>query len=240
VRDLIELRCDWEPRRLWPLDESPSATEIKILSPVFGQVVASLMAGDANQASGVLVFRVGEKTIVIPGDSHYNQWQVIRDQRKKPLECDVIAVPNHAGIIWDENWSDAEVEAGLGKLYTDFVRAKNAVVSVGTSNTYGHPRGSVIQALRRAGVTVLCTQMTTLCNPNLEARRKAPVRDLLPDVPGASLSKPDQTTSNESRNVACAGTVVVDVSEKRLMIHRLQEHQDGVDLLKRPLPLCRQ
>jgi hypothetical protein len=111
---------------------------------------------------------------------------------------------------------------------------------VGTSNTYGHPRDPVIKALRRAEVTVLCTQMTTQCDLNLEVKRGAPVRLLLPEIPGASLSTIDQTPSKESRNVACAGTVVVDVSDKRLTIHRLLEHQDGVDLLKRPLPLCRQ
>jgi competence protein ComEC len=235
---LILLGPDEKPRQLWKAEDS--SVEIKILAPTFGQVIRDHMSGDANAASGVLVLQTEEKAIVFPGDSHYRQWEVIHNNLgRRPLECDIIAVPHHAGITWDEKWDDSEVTAGLETLYNRFVKPKYAVVSVGTSNPYDHPRDAVILALRKAGATILCTQMTARCNPNLEVRRSSPVRPLLGDVPGASLPVLDQTDSNESRNVACAGTVVADVSARRITIHRLQEHQDGVDLLKRPLPLCR-
>jgi competence protein ComEC len=237
-KQLVELKCDDKPRLLWKSDDD--TTEIKILAPTFGQSVESHVVEDANAASGVLLLRTDEKSIVFPGDSHYSQWEAIRTQRKKVLECDVLAVPHHAGIIWDRKWNDGEIANGLDKLYQDFVKPKFAVVSVGTSNTYDHPMEAVVRALRRAGATVLCTQMTARCNPNLEVRRASPVRPLLSDLPGASLPILDQTDSKDSRNVACAGTVVVDIGPKRLAIHRLQDHQSGVDQLLRPLPLCRQ
>jgi len=238
-KDLILFSCDDIPRQLWHAEDDASI-EMTILAPTFGQIVQAHMASDANEASGVLVLRTGEKSVIFSGDAHYRQWEAIRNKRGTPLNCDVLVVPHHAGIIWDDKWSARDVEAGLDTLYQSFVQTKYAIVSVGTSNSYGHPRDAVILALRKAGATVLCTQMTTKCNPNLEARRGTPVRPLLEDVPGASLPIIDQTDSGESRNVACAGTVIIDVSSKRLTIHRLQDHQDGVDLLKRPLPLCRQ
>ncbi len=237
-KQLIYLGCDEKPRRLWIADDS--SVEIKIFAPTFGQIVQSHLASNANAASGVLVLRTEEKAVVFPGDSHYQQWEAIHHNRgRRPLECDVIAVPHHAGITWDEKWDDGEVTVGLETLYNRFVKPKYAVVSVGTSNPYDHPRDAVILALRKAGATILCTQMTARCNPNLEVRRGSPVRPHLADIPGASLPVLDLTDSKESRNVACAGTVVADVSAKRITIHRLQEHQDGVDSLKRPLPLCR-
>lgn len=235
---LVELRCDDTPRRLWRAADDPDI-ELKILAPTFGQLVGAQVADDANAASGVLVLRAGDKTVVFPGDSHYRQWEAIKARRGARLDCDVMAVPHHGGIVWDADWTAVEVDAGLDALYQQFVRPRYAVVSVGTSNTYDHPRAAVVRALRKADATVLCTQMTSRCHPDLEARRAAPVLPLLAEVPGASRADTDRTDEGDSRNVACAGTVVVDVSAARLVVRRQLDHQNGVARIGPDLPLCR-
>lgn len=236
--DLVGFDIDDEPRQLWRAADDP-AVELKILAPTFGQLVRSHAAGDANAASGVLVLKAGGKAIVFPGDAHYRQWEAIRAMRGAPLACDVLAVPHHGGIIWDTDWTAADIDAGLDDLYQRLVTPRYAVVSAGTSNGYDHPKLAVVRALRRAGATVLCTQMTARCHPDLEARRAAAVLPLLPTVPGASRPDADLMDDGTSRNVACAGTVVVDISAARVEVHRVRAHQAGVDALGPAPPLCR-
>ena len=80
-----------------------------------------------------------------------------------------------------------------------------AVVSVGTSNTDGHPRRDVIQAMSARGIKVLCTQITRQCSDDLEFLRRVFCSRLLIQVvhcPGKIRRRQEN-----SRNVACAGTV---------------------------------
>lgn len=233
---LRNLEYDDKAHPLW--EAADGTAELKVLAPTFGQVFRATSDRDANAASGVLVLAAGEKRVVLPGDAHFRQWEAIRARAGKPLACDVLAVPHHAGVTWDDGWTAAEVAAGLDTLYTDYVRPRYAVVSVGTSNTYGHPRGDVVAALRRAGATVLCTQMTGGCSADLEARRAAPLLPLLLEVPGSSRPAEHRTPKGDSANVACAGTVVIDLAPGRVVVRRVHDHQAGVDRLGPP-PLCR-
>ncbi|HQU45703.1 MAG: hypothetical protein B7Z73_12055 [Planctomycetia bacterium 21-64-5] len=132
--------------------------------------------------------------------------------------------------------------AELKSLYDDCVQPKVAVVSVGTSNTHGHPRPEVISALTGCGSAVVCTQITNQCCDRLESLRPAVLQPS--QHVGKSRAIRDATATGNSRNVACAGTVLVRIDRQHVEVDRLAEHQDAIDHLLQiaapgPRPLCR-
>src|SRR5258707_9538105 len=48
-------------------------------------------------------------------------------------------------------------------------KPENAFISVGTINQYGPPRPVYLKALVKTGCTVLCSELTTKCQPDLVA-----------------------------------------------------------------------
>lgn len=233
---LVRSECENTPRLLWR--STHSKAELKLFSPTFGENQAAMRAGDSNAASGVLVLQAGDRRVVFPGDSSLDQWRAIRERRGEVLPCDVIATPHHGGMIWPNGWDDARVRAALGWLYTEAVRPRHAVFSVGTSNDEGHPRAEVIEALRAAGATVVCTQITRRCASQLEGLRPSLLPLLLP---GRSSATKTTTNSGNSRDVGCAGTVVIDLSPSGCTIRRQAQHQTAVRQLaatRRGTPLC--
>lgn len=86
---------------------------------------------------------------------------------------------------------------------------------------------------------MLCTQITKKCCDDLEALRPGV---LTPVFPGAAKPSKDLTGSGNSRNVACAGTVLARVTADNLEIDRLAEHRANVDAIPVRVgtrPLCR-
>jgi Metallo-beta-lactamase superfamily len=170
--------------------------------------------------------------IVFAGDSTARQWRRIRQLRTKHIDCDILAVAHHGGRAW----TTAE---DLQWLYKDGIKPRCAIVSLATSNTHGHPREDVIRALTSSGATVVCTQITKKCCDDLETLRPGV---LTPTLPGFSKQTTDLTGSNNSRNVACGGTMVAEWSNSQLAIRRLPEHQSAVNRLVGTAgchPLCR-
>ncbi|MCE9566470.1 MAG: MBL fold metallo-hydrolase [Planctomycetes bacterium] len=232
------VRLEWQdkPKCIWR--SSRQSVELKLFSPTFGENQAAMMASDSNAASGVLVLKVGDRRIVFPGDSSLDQWRVIRNCRGSVLTCDAIAVPHHAGMIWPSHWDDAKIRAELHWLYTEAVSPKHAIVSVGTSNTEGHPRGEVTDELRKLGAVVVCTQLTKQCCKRPESQRPA----LIPlIIPGRSRAVKTSTRSGNSKDIGCAGTVVVDITPDAFAIRRLTQHRSAVGAMGRKAgcsPLC--
>ncbi len=237
TRQLLRMECEDTPKALWR--SRASQAELKLFSPTFGENQDAIRREDTNATSGILVLKVGDNRIVFPGDSPLAQWRGVRERRGAALDCEVLAVPHHAGVIWPGHWDDARVAAELAWLYRDAVRPRLAVISVGTSNADKHPREEVIAALRATGAAVICTQITTKCCADPEAVRPG----LLPlTLPGRSSPDKSLTTSGNSKDVACAGTVAVDITAAAVAVRRMATHQAAVDALKAsspPVPLCR-
>jgi competence protein ComEC len=227
---VTRLECDHEPRSLYRDDAQ--GLDLKIYAPTFDENLRAQDARNTNATSAVLILCRGRSKVVFPGDSVINQWRRIRQMSGGVVVCEILAVPHHAGIIWPH-------ERELDWLYSEGVRPKFAVVSVGTSNTHHHPRREVIHALVRAGAKVLCTQITDQCCDRLESLRPG----ILPLVlPGQSRPDSKQTRSGKSRDMACAGTVMAEVHPDRVVIQRLENHQDAVNRLSQTAgghPLCR-
>jgi hypothetical protein len=226
---LARLECDSTPKMLY--QEKAREVSLKVFSPRFGDNLQAVQEGDPNAASGVLVLAIEDKRIVFAGDSTIRQWQRIREARGRPVDCEILSVAHHAGIVWNQPQE-------LQWLYTEGVQPRCAIVSVTTSNTDNHPRPEVIQAITSTGATVVCTQITKRCCDDLEALRPGV---LTPQLPGRSKSTLDRTKSGNSRNVACGGTSVAEFVNSRLTLHRLNDHQAAVDRLAATggHPLCR-
>jgi competence protein ComEC len=219
--------------------------EILILAPTFVQNLHALGRRDANATSGIVLLRVGARKVVFAGDSTISQWRQVRAAAGRPVHCDALATSHHGGTIWrprspgeaDSAYA-ARVAADLDWLYSDAVRPDYAVISVGSRNQHRHPDPKVMQALLRAGVLPVCTQITPGCANDLESLRPGVLIPLHPPVPGrSSPSRQITTKAQRSKNVACAGTIVADITEDHFEIRRLAEHQAAVDHL--PHPLCR-
>ena len=220
-----------------------------LLAAVAPSMIGNLRAvrdANPNATSGVLVLKRDGRQVVFSGDSTIPEWQAIRQRLGRPIKCLLLTVPHHAGKVWEEQRpgeTDADftarVRAELDWLYTDAVNAEVGVVSVGTSNSYRHPRPEVLDAFRRSGGTVFCTQMTSRCDRDLETQRRRALPLLLPS---RSSTATQRTGRGVSKNVACGGTLVVEFVAGVVTILRLAEHQAAVSRVPHVAgqrPLCR-
>ena len=225
---LFRLECNSQPQEIWSDGNASLAT----YSPTTGINLLAQSAGVQNATSAVLFFDVGNNRIVFAADSEIQQWRDIH-ARAGTISCNVLAVPHHAGKLHQSS-------SDLQWLFGQAIQPQVAVVSVGTSNNHNHPREDVIRALRACGASVLCTQITQQCCSNLEALRPAVLSPLT--ILGRSSATADLTKSGNSRNVACAGTVVATIDAQHVEIDRIAQHQAAVDRLASNAhgsPLCR-
>ncbi|MBS0210428.1 MAG: MBL fold metallo-hydrolase [Planctomycetes bacterium] len=229
---LIRLEATTEPQLIW--SDEPRSARLRTYSPTAAENLLAQDAGQQNPTSAVLFFDVRDQRIIFAADSEVSQWQEIRAQSGRRMACRVLAVPHHAGRAHSS-------PQDLEWLFGEALAAEVAVISVGTSNTHGHPRQDVIKALTARGAKIMCTQITRRCNNSLETLRPAVLRPVLHQ--GRSSSVRDVTRAGNSRNVACAGTVHVLVSPTGMEIQQLAAHQQAVDKLaasSAPIcPLCR-
>jgi competence protein ComEC len=234
-----------EPRIFY--DDEAGVT-FEVLFPPFLSNLEAQEDGEPNATSGVLALFCGSRRIMFSGDATMRAWRQIHALVRGPFPTDVLSVSHHGGVIWpcqergEESTSyEARVQEDLRWLYTEAFPCRHAVLSVATSNTYNHPREWVVKALRQAGAVVLCTQITSQCCDNLEEVRLKGIRTVT--SPSRSVRRKELTRSGgNSRNVACAGTIVAEIGPDSVRIERLDEHQAGVAALAASTgghPLCR-
>ncbi len=124
----------------------------QLLAPSYQDVLDAVARRNPNLASGVVVLRVGSDAIVIGGDAQMPTWERIADQVPKGA---VLRWPHHGGSLG----SDPNADVRLRELLSpEFV-----VVSVGATNTEGHPTGSFFAAVGGEPGRLLCTQATSAC-----------------------------------------------------------------------------
>ncbi len=240
----VRLERDDTPRVLF--SDTTKQLSLELFFPAFQDNLDAQKAVQPNETSAVLVLSCGHRKIVYPGDSSISDWRRIRARLGGPISADMLSVPHHGGNITERQQRgesaekyEARVQQDLRWLYAEAVQCRFAVVSVGTSNQYGHPKGAVISALTSSGARVVCTQITRQCHNELEQLRPGVRR---PDYPSQSRGSQDLTTGGRSRNVACAGTVISQIGPESVIIQRLDDHQHGVDGLTVSAsghPLCR-
>jgi beta-lactamase superfamily II metal-dependent hydrolase len=240
--------------------DSRSGTTLEILYPEYMDNYRARRGNRPNATSGVIALSRGHRVCLFPGDATIVAWRQIHTRLKgRPIRCDVLAVPHHGGVIGSDQTprprkgkarsarpSTAKQE--LEWLYKNAIQTDYAVISVGTDNTYGHPRAEVIDALRGGTPksldqpVVLCTQITERCCNALSLEQIQPgvLHPLFPSLAGT----PGHPTVPRNRGgIACAGTIVAEIGKGFVAIKRIADHQERVDDLRKlegGHPMCRE
>lgn len=218
--------------------DSDRNMSLDILAPTMLDNLDAEASGSQNATSGIALLSFGARKLLFPGDATVEEWRSLFARLQAPVECEVVSVPHHGGSISRTSKAGGAV-GDFTWLYEVAVTCRYAVVSVGTSNQHGHPDEEHIHAIRRSGATVLCTQLTSKCCDDPEQCRPGVIR---PTPPSSSRPNEDLTSGGNSRNVACFGTVIVEVGEHGVSVRRIDEHQRAVDNLSglsTGHPVCR-
>ena len=137
----------------------------------------NFFSGGANQLSAVL--RLTPPNANMPtlslfgGDLDYKGWRYLADS-KHDLHTQVLLVPHHGGPQRRSQKFGATELAGAAQ-------PNFALISVGSYNNDHHPHEDLVGALRAAGATVLCTQITPQCL--LVTPSAVPGEAILPRLP---------------------------------------------------------
>jgi len=125
------------------LDED---VQLEIFSPTDG-IISGLKKDDTNSASVVAKLTSGENSFLFTGDFPLEMESQLVDA-KFPLDSDVMKVSHHGSK-----------SATSGK-FLELVHPKEAVISVGKNNRYGHPMAEVLERLKNDNVKILRTDLS--------------------------------------------------------------------------------
>jgi competence protein ComEC len=126
----------------------------EVLVPDMNQLFAAQAKQQPNHASVILRLSTGERSVVLSADSDEESWAALLGGRD--VKADVLQLPHHGG--------EFGAALDMGALI-DAVDPSICVISVGSSNRYGHPAASTLAAIRarRANRTTYCTQLNDVC-----------------------------------------------------------------------------
>ena len=198
--------------RLWPTQREPDSADLTLIYPTARHSMQQESQTDANQGSGVLCLHWNDARILIPGDAGRKPFEAIHEKNDcQPLQCDVIAAPHHMGKLSQSSETYRGFASCYEWLYKSVVNARLTIVSVGTTNDHNHPRLSHVEASRKYGSEIVCTQITSVCHVDL--------RSVLPLVDSGN-DHPAACRSHSSDGVGCAGTIQVDLTKSGAVMHR--------------------
>jgi competence protein ComEC len=100
---------------------------------------------DPNEASTVVVVRVGTVRFLLTGDAERGEEAWLVERSAADLRADVLKVAHHGS------------STSSTQPFLDAVRPRLAVISVGAANLYGHPDVTTLRALASVGAQVLRT-----------------------------------------------------------------------------------
>lgn len=204
--------------------------KLEVIYPGLIPALKAEKAGNrrANQTSAILKLTCGKKRVVFSGDATIEAWEHLSEKyfKEKPFRCDIMTIPHHGGKITPSK-NELDVQK---KLYSEIIKPKYGIISVGSNNRYNHPSPETISALADSGVEVLCTQMTSQCCSDLEKIRK---EGRIITQPSLSSREKKTTVSGKSKNVACLGTITVKISPEEIKINQLKIHQQNKQLFSK-------
>jgi competence protein ComEC len=210
-----------EPTVIWQED----GLSLELWYPSMTRAIRALSSGRPNNCCAVALLRVGTRKILFTGDTGAKSWRALSEARPGfTLEVDIMTVPHHGGSLGDP---------GLGPLKA-LVKAKAAIISVGSHNAFGHPRSEVVAVCISGGAHVLCTQITERCHPlaALDGRHVV-------DISEYSLchSAMAATGASDKPPIGCAGTVIAMLRSSGIEVPELSAHAVAVKSLDSPLCL---
>jgi beta-lactamase superfamily II metal-dependent hydrolase len=157
LRALVLRARELGPGRVRRMEAPIAPTDVgtlrwEVLAPTYDEVLAAISEGNPNLASAIVVLRVGADCVVVGGDAQLVTWERIADQIPKGA---VVRWPHHGGSLGAQPDADA-------KLMT-ILDPSTVIVSVGASNTHGHPTEGFFAAVGGRPGSLLCTQATGAC-----------------------------------------------------------------------------
>ena len=222
LQELAELLLDgtepWSPYAGNAI--SIGDVSVSVLHPSVADHLLALSRSDQNASSVVLKIQSSEGSILLGADVERRGWKAILD-RGENLKADVFKFPHHGA------WYDGTPSL---KQILDQVDPSLVVISVGSTNVYGHPAVETLSLLRsfHANVRLVCTQATTRCHgdPEAIAHRAAAL------LPHESLG--GQSSRNQ-RSCPCAGNVAIRIDSHGLTVSPTpNQHGHVIDLFDNP------
>jgi competence protein ComEC len=207
------VRLEWSPDRQSIFADSTQQIYLDVIAPDFK--TASAKIGKSNEMCGILILRCGARQIVFSGDSTESEWNVVRERLGQPLICDALIVPHHGAKLGNE-----------ASLYADCIKTEYAIISAGSRNSYNHPHKDTMTALVKSGCKILCTQITPNCCDDIEQLRPGMIQ---PTDPSRSTSKERINKNGRSKNVGCASSIVMTLSQQKALVQRYDTHQHAID-----------
>lgn len=132
--------------------ETVGSILVNVLAPPYEDIIAAIAEADPNRASAIVLLQVGGDAVIVGGDAPLASWERIAGQLPKG---GVVRWPHHGGAIGPQTDSHQRLR--------DLLEPSVVVVSVGATNTYGHPSAAFFAASGRRPGRLLCTQATPAC-----------------------------------------------------------------------------
>ncbi len=222
LRELLELM-----RQGVPLYEPYAGTvfqlgdlAVTVMHPAQMDSFASQILGDRNDSSMVLRLEYAGSRILLGADVQRRGWQGMID-RDTDLKADVFRIPHHGA-----GYSGEPSMIELLRL----VDPALVVISVGSTNQYGHPGAATFEAIRSFGgqSRLICTQATVACHRDLEDAATH-VRETVSSEHLSGFSFRNQHAC------PCGGSVTVYLSESGLIVEPgTVSHNEIISLFDTP------
>ena len=199
-----------------PVDE----VTISVLHPSEADLLEAFAQNNRNDASVVLMVEYQGQRLLLGADVQQKGWQWMKE-RGTDLKADVFKFPHHGA------WYDGE--SSLDGMLS-LVNPACVIISVGSTNGYGHPAIETLQLLQshHTKLRFVCTQATSRCHGQPEAVASQ-ARSLLPNE-----NQGGQSYIN-SRSCPCAGSVMVRFSAAGWSLSpTIEQHRRVIELFSRP------
>lgn len=222
LRDLAQLMRDgteYQPAYAGEAIEYGELS-VSIVHPSPADHLDSLSRNQVNDCSVVVRLEYAGSRVLLPGDIESQGWRWMFD-RDTDVRADVLKFPHHGA--WDRG----------NPTLDDVIKAVDptvVVVSVGSTNSYGHPAGEVLAALkgRQQRTRLLCTQATARCHRGLQEV----------SVTARELVSAESRGGHAFRRLdacPCAGHVTVRLSAAEVTVSpTANEHERVIDLFDDP------
>jgi competence protein ComEC len=103
------------------------------------------MLDDPNEASAVVMLRMGAVSLLLTGDAEREEEEWLLARYGNRLRATVLKVGHHGS------------RTSTTERFLNAVRPAVALVSVGNGNRYGHPNQGVMESLTAAGALIVRT-----------------------------------------------------------------------------------
>ena len=120
--------------------------ELEVFSPT--DDIVNKLKDDTNSASIVAKLTYGENSFLFTGDLPLEAESQLVNNAKMPLNANVLKVSHHGS------------KSATSEQFLELVHPKEAVISVGKGNRYGHPTTEVLSRLQDNKIKILRTDVS--------------------------------------------------------------------------------